>query len=417
MSRLFTLILLSCLIIPAFADERANTQRQLDAARKEVLELKRQLSKLQQERSSVQRQLRNNEVEIGNLENQIKDLQQELKNSQVELKKLDEDKKKLQSARVEQQRLIAVQARAAYQNGRQEYVELLLNQQQPEQLSRTLTYYEYLNNARLKQITAFNETLSELARVEQEINAHQKQLTDQKAELDKRVKQLAEVRKQRQQALARANSQYSDRNQRLKAREQDQAKFAQVLRTIEQTLARQQAEAAAAAAAARQQAQASASSGGKKPVSPGSSGPVVSSGAVYGGPFASARGKLPWPVNGRVVARFGTPRSDDTRTKWDGVLIGATAGTQVRAVHGGRVVFADWLRGAGLLVILDHGGGYLTLYGHNQSLLKNAGDLVKAGEPIATVGNSGGQQQPGLYFAIRQSGKPSDPALWCRTQG
>ncbi|MBF3202084.1 murein hydrolase activator EnvC family protein, partial [Pseudomonas aeruginosa] len=110
-------------------------------------------------------------------------------------------------------------------------------------------------------------------------------------------------------------------------------------------------------------------------------------------------------------------RGDDPRAKWDGVLISASAGSTVRAVHGGRVVFADWLRGAGLLVILDHGGGYLSLYGHNQSLLKDAGDTVKAGDPIATVGTSGGQSSPAVYFAIRHQGRPADPTTWCRAQG
>ncbi|MGP1666314.1 MAG: murein hydrolase activator EnvC family protein, partial [Rhodanobacter sp.] len=107
--------------------------------------------------------------------------------------------------------------------------------------------------------------------------------------------------------------------------------------------------------------------------------------------FAQARGKLPWPVDGRLVARYGTPRGADARTKWDGVLIGASAGSQVRAVHGGRVVFADWLRGAGLLVILDHGNGYLSLYGHNQSLLRDAGDLVNAIGLVDVVANVDGQ--------------------------
>ena len=147
-------------------------------------------------------------------------------------------------------------------------------------------------------------------------------------------------------------------------------------------------------------------------------GPLVSSdGAAFGGAFSAARGKLPWPVDGRLLARFGETRGDDTRAKWDGVMISASAGSQVHAVHGGRVVFADWLRGAGLLVILDHGNGYLSLYGHNQSLLKDAGQIVKAGEAIATVGTSGGQNTPALYFAIRQQGRPSDPAQWCRRQG
>ena len=416
MLRILALLLLSSLIAPALADQRADTQRQLEAARQDVAELKKMLEKLQQEKSGVQQQLKKTETEMGTLEGQVKELQRELKSSEQEIQRLDQEKKKLQSARTEQQRLIAIQARAAYQSGRQEYVKLLLNQQNPEKFSRTLTYYDYLSQARLEQLSAFNETLRQLANVEQEIVTYQTQLQVQKASLDERHAKLAEARKERQQALAKLNSEFSNRDQRLKARQQEQAELGRVLKTIEETLARQarEAEEARKRALAAQQAE-QARPGSQQPSQP--SGPLVSSGAVYGGPFASARGKLPWPVDGRLVARYGTPRGGDARTKWDGVLIGAPAGSQVRAVHGGRVVFADWLRGAGLLVILDHGNGYLSLYGHNQSLLKNAGDLVKAGEPIATVGSSGGQDSSALYFAIRQNGRPSDPAQWCRAQG
>jgi len=412
MLRILVLILLSSLIAPAIADQRADTQRQLEAARQDVAELKKLLEKLQQEKSGVQQQLKKTETEMGELESQVKDLQHELKDSEQEIQRLDQEKKKLQSARTEQQRLIAIQARAAYQSGRQEYVKLLLNQQNPEKFSRTLTYYDYLSQARLEQLSAFNETLRQLANVEQEITSHQAQLQAQKAGLDERHAKLAEARKERQQALAKLNRDFASRDQRLKARQQEQAELGRVLKTIEETLARQAREAEEArkrALAAKKTEQARP---GSQP-----SGPLVTSGAVYGGPFASARGKLPWPVDGRLVARYGTPRGGDARTKWDGVLIGAPAGSQVRAVHGGRVVFADWLRGAGLLVILDHGNGYLSLYGHNQSLLKSAGDVVKAGDPIATVGSSGGQETSALYFAIRQNGRPSDPAQWCRAQG
>lgn len=416
MLRILALILLSSLIAPAIADQRADTQRQLEAARQDVAELKKLLEKLQQEKSGVQQQLKKTETEMGDLENQVKELQRELKGSEQEIQRLDQEKKKLQGARTEQQRLIAIQARAAYQSGRQEYVKLLLNQQNPEKFSRTLTYYDYLSQARLEQLAAFNETLRQLANVEQEINNHQAQLQAQKAGLDERHAKLAEARKERQQALAKLNRDFATRDQRLKARQQEQAELGRVLKTIEETLARQarEAEEARKRALAAQQAE-QARPGSQQPSQP--SGPLVTSGAVYGGPFASARGKLPWPVDGRLVARYGTPRGGDARTKWDGVLIGAPAGSQVRAVHGGRVVFADWLRGAGLLVILDHGNGYLSLYGHNQNLLKSAGDVVKAGDPIATVGSSGGQETSALYFAIRQNGRPSDPAQWCRAQG
>jgi septal ring factor EnvC (AmiA/AmiB activator) len=419
MFRLLALIFLACLLSPAFADEKADAQKQLEAARSDVAELKKLLDKLQQDKSGVQKELQKTETEMGELEKQVKDLQKNLKDSEKDIQRLNQEKKKLHDARLEQQRLIGIQARAAYQSGRQEYLKLLLNQQNPEKVSRTLTYYNYLSDARMEQLATFNETLRQLANVEQDIVTQQNQLLENKDALDTRVEQLAQARKERQQALAKLNQEYSARDKKFKARQQEQAQLARVLKTIEATLARQAQEAEAARQqaliAAREQQQQQRST-------PAAStnlenGPQVSSGTTYGGPFAQARGKLPWPVDGRLVARYGTQRGADARTKWDGVLIGASAGSQVRAVHGGRVVFADWLRGAGLLVILDHGNGYLSLYGHNQSLLKDAGDVVNAGEPIATVGTSGGQDTPALYFAIRQQGRPSDPAQWCRTQG
>ncbi|KPM68017.1 peptidase M23 [Pseudomonas putida] len=433
MLRALILLALSCLLSPAFADERAQTQQQLDATRQDIAELKKTLGKLQEEKAGVQKDLKATETDIGNLEKQVEALQQELKKTEGELERLDTEKKKLQSARVEQQRLIAIQARSAYQNGREEYLKLLLNQQNPEKFARTLTYYDYLSKARLEQLRTFNETLRQLANVEQEIATQQQQLLAQRADLDSRRQALETERGKRQQVLAKLNSDMKDRDQKLQSREQDQADLYKVLKTIEETLARQAREAeearkkallaqqeaekrrqqeALAAAAAREQA--------REPVEPPKKarttlGPLVSSdGANYGGAFSAARGKLPWPVNGRLLARFGDARGSDARAKWDGVMISANPGTQVRAVHGGRVVFADWLRGAGLLVILDHGNGYLSLYGHNQSLLKSAGDIVKAGEAISTVGDSGGQDAAGLYFAIRQQGRPTDPSQWCR---
>ncbi|MBP8202307.1 MAG: murein hydrolase activator EnvC [Pseudomonas sp.] len=414
MFRALALIFLSFLLMPAGADEKSAAQKQLDAARADVSELKQLLDKLQLQKSDVQKDLKKTESEMGQLEKQVKGLQNDLKKSEEEIQRLDNEKKKLEGARLEQQRLIGIQARAAYQSGRQEYIKLLLNQQNPEKFSRTLTYYDYLSEARMEQLDAFNETLRQLANVELEIVNQQSLLLEQKGALDNRRGQLADVRKERQLALAKLNKEFSARDRKLKARQQEQANLAQVLKTIEATLARQAREAETARQQALLAAREEQTANTAQPLS---SGPLVSAGASFGGPFASARGKLPWPVNGRLVARYGTPRGDDARTKWDGVLIGASAGSQVHAVHGGRVVFADWLRGAGLLVILDHGNGYLSLYGHNQSLLRDAGDVVKAGDAISTVGNSGGQNASALYFAIRQQGRPIDPAQWCRAQG
>jgi len=430
MLRALTFIALSCLFAPAYADDRAQTQQQLEKTRKDIAELQQTLGKLQQERSGVQKDLRTTETEIGQLEKQVEALQKELKKTEGELERLDTEKKQLQSARVEQQRLIAIQARAAYQGGQQEYLKLLLNQQNPEKFARTLTYYDYLSQARMAQLKRFNETLRQLANVEKDINLQQAQLLVQQGTLDTQREALDKVRKERQGALAQLNTQYKERDQKLQSRQQDQAELGKVLKTIEETLARQAREAEEARqkallaqqeaerqrqreAAARAVPDEKPDEEPKRPTrSPGTM--VSSGGESFGGAFASARGKLPWPVDGRLLARFGETRGDDARTKWDGVMISASSGSQVRAVHGGRVVFADWLRGAGLLVILDHGNGYLTLYGHNQTLLKKAGDVIKAGEAISTVGNSGGQDTPALYFAIRQQGKPTDPSQWCR---
>ena len=383
MPRIFLALALLCLLGSTFADERADARRQIEAARKDVGELQKLLEQIEQEKSAVQKKLKSTESEMGELEKQVDSLQQEIDRSEAEIERLNEEKTTLEGARIEQQRLIGIQARAAYQNGRQEYLKLLLNQQNPEKFSRTLTYYDYLSKARFEQVAAFNATLEQLATVEAGIHAQQQALAEQKDGLQQRQSELAEVRQERKLALAKLESDYSSRDQKLKARKQEQAQLERVLKTIEQTLARQARE----AEEARQRAEALAREEQSRQ-QPGkqASGPQVSSaGGNYGGPFASAKGKLPWPVDGRLVARYGTPRGGDARTKWDGVLIGANAGTQVHAVHGGRVVFADWLRGAGLLVILDHGGGYLSLYGHNQSLLRRAGDVVKAGDPIATV--------------------------------
>ena len=425
MLRALIFLVMTCLLSPAFADERAQTQQQLEATRKDIGELQKALDQLQQEKSGVQKDLRSTETDMGKLEKQVEALQQELKKSESELQRLDSEKKKLQSARTEQQRLIAIQARAAYQSGRQEYLKLLLNQQNPEKFARTLTYYDYLSTARLEQLRTFNETLKQLAGVEQEISLQQAQQLVQQSNLDAQRAELEKVRKERQLALAKLNDDYKASDQKLKARQQDQAQLGQVLKTIEETLARQAREAEAArqkALLAQQEEQRRQRDAAREdrddtpaPVRKANPGPLVSSaGESFGGAFSSARGKLPWPVDGRLLARFGETRGDDSRTKWDGVMISAPAGSPVHAVHGGRVVFADWLRGAGLLVILDHGNGYLSLYGHNQTLLKGAGDVVKAGETISTVGTSGGQDTPALYFAIRQQGRATDPAQWCR---
>ncbi len=426
MFRTFFFILLSCAFTVAVAaDQRAQTKQEIAQAAKDIAELKKQLSKIQQEKSSAEQALKKTETEIGELEKQVDDLQQQEKKTEQELDLLDKQKKKLHSSRLDQQKLIAIQARAAYQAGQQEPLRLLLNQQQPEKFSRNLTYYQYIGKARQQQINQFNETIRQITNISAQITEQQNNLAEQRASLLSKQESLKTLRKQRQQKVASLSQQQRKETQSLNTRQADQAALNKVLQTIEATLARQAQEAREAerkrqrliAEQQRQQAEQLLDkqpqpATGKQPQSP-----MVSTAITHnGGNFSTVRGKLPWPVNGRLIAHFGSARGD-TRSKWDGVLISSQAGTQVRAIHPGRVVFADWLRGAGLLVIVDHGDGYLSLYGHNQSILSRPGDMVQTGQAISTVGNTGGQDQAALYFAIRQKGKPADPTQWCRTQG
>ncbi len=426
MFRTFLFILLSCAFTVAVAaDQRAQTKQEIAQAAKDIAELKKQLSKIQQEKTSAEQALKKTETEIGELEKQVDDLQQQEKKTEQELDLLDKQKKKLHSSRLDQQKLIAIQARAAYQAGQQEPLRLLLNQQQPEKFSRNLTYYQYIGKARQQQINEFNETIRQITNISTQITEQQNNLAEQRASLLSKQESLKTLRQQRQQKVASLSQQQRKETQSLNSRQADQAALNKVLQTIEATLARQAQEAREAerkrqrliAEQQRQQAEQLLDkqpqpATGKQPQSP-----MVSTAITHnGGSFSTVRGKLPWPVNGRLIAHFGSARGD-TRSKWDGVLISSQAGTQVRAIHPGRVVFADWLRGAGLLVIVDHGDGYLSLYGHNQSILSRPGDMVQTGQAISTVGNTGGQDQAALYFAIRQKGKPADPTQWCRTQG
>lgn len=408
-----------------WADERRAAQQDIRKAQQDIVELEKLIRQIQSEKSAAEKALQETEQNIGDLEQNIRSLESEQKKNEQEIREFELEKKDLESLRLKQEKQVAVQSRAAYQAGRHEPLRLLFNQQQPALVSHNLTYYQFLQQARYQQITSFKNTVSQLSDLQDAIAEHQQELEQQKESLQEQQTELAALRKQRQQQVQELARKQQGSEQRLASRQQDEKKFNELLAAIEKKLARQAEEARLrkeqelARERERQLALQQARARAAQQTQPQqiAKGPAVSSRFAHpGGNFAQARGKLPWPVDGRLLARFGSPRTD-TRSKWDGVLIEASEGRQVNAIHPGRVVFADWLRGAGLLVIVDHDDGYLSLYGHNQSLLVNAGDTIQAGQAIATVGNTGGQAQSALYFAIRKQGQATDPGQWCRAQG
>lgn len=400
------------------ADERSRAQQDIRKVEQDIAELEKLIRQIQTEKSAAQQALQQTEKEIGDLEKNIRSLEAEQKKNEQEIREFEIEKGKFESRRRQQQKLVALQSRAAYQAGQSEPLRLFFNQQDPALVSHNLTYYQYLQQARQQQIKQFQATVRQLSELQAAIDLHQQELEQQKTQLQQQRDQLAELRQQRRQLVAELDKKQQGSQRQLSSRKQEQKKLNDLLAAIEQKLARQAEQERLRRERERQLAlQQNQARIRQQQQAPARGGQQVSSQFSHpGGNFAQARGKLPWPVNGRLLAGFGSPRND-TRSKWDGVLIQAAEGHQVRVIHPGRVVFADWLRGSGLLVIVDHNDGYLSLYGHNQSLLVSAGDNLKAGQPIATVGNTGGQSQSALYFAIRKQGQATDPGQWCRSQG
>jgi len=265
--------------------------------------------------------------------------------------------------------------RAAYEMGRASYWQLLLNQQQPEALSRLMYYYEKVVQSRGDQFKQHQASMEKLQKVERDIQAVVNSLQARQQELQQQHERLLRQRQDREKALARLRGQIKTKDQQLKQQQQQQKELEQII-----------------AAASR-----------------------IASGKGFAShhvPFKQRKGKLSWPLPGKLQNRFGGARNGGIR--WDGVLIKASSGTAVKVVHSGRVLFADWLPGQGMLMIVDHGDQYMSLYAHNEVLLKEPGEWVESGDTIARSGDSGGQQNAGLYFEIRHKGEPADPAVWCK---
>lgn len=370
-------------VAPLAADQPADSRAaraELEKAQADIQRLKEMLQGLRQEVSGMEAELKESETDIGRLQRERRELEQQIRDGESRLIDLREQTRTLQTSLKAQQEQIARQVRAAYMAGQQSYLKLLLNQDDPGRMARMLRYYDYVGQARVGEITRFNDTIAELQQASAQIATQQTNLQQQREGLAERTAALETQQRKRSQVLASLQGQQRSQAEQLRAREAERAELTRLIKRLEEA--------------------------------------VVSIPVPAGNlPFAQARGKMPLPVRGQVAARFGSQRGADARLKWDGLVINAPSGTPVNAIHGGRVVFADWLRGSGLLLILDHGGGYLTLYGHNQTLLKEVGAWVQPGEPIATVGSSGGLSEPSLYFAIRHRGQALDPLGWCMLSG
>ncbi len=372
-----------------------NVQGQIASQKQELQQQKKQLSELQQ-------QLAKDEQAISSLARELNQTQNKLAENEAALARLDQEHQTLNQQAEQQQQLLAEQLRAAYQNGRHDYVKLLLNGQDSTEIDRLLHYYAHINQARadaLQQLARTREQLADNRRqAEQSRNQLNQLLTRQQTERQK----LSEQQAKRSQTAKQFNAALDQSNQRLNNLQQAANHLEQQIKAAQQRAAREQAarERAAREQAERERLAQQQGGTGRTPVVAKTSGNLA----------GLAKGTLPWPLKGSLIHRFGAART--SQLNWKGLLIGAPVGKEVSAIANGQVVYADWLSGFGMVMVIDHGKGYMSLYGHNQSLLRNPGDRVKAGQAIALSGESGGQDKSGLYFEIRYQGQAIDPLPW-----
>jgi septal ring factor EnvC (AmiA/AmiB activator) len=297
--------------------------------------------------------------------------------------------------------------KAAYAMGKKEQLKLLLNQQDPALSSRMLVYYDYLNKARLTKLANISESMQHLDRLGKQ-QQHETELLEKSLE-QKKSEQLAvdDVKKRRAKLLAQLKSDFSSNEQQIIHLRESENKLRNLVSSLQRSTNNLSFE---VEQTKKLHKNAEVSSDEPSKDLPETKDDF----SKLKGDFSSLKGQLPWPVKGRLTNKFGSARAESTESIWDGVLIDASEGTEIRAITSGKVVFSDWLRGYGLLTIIDHGKGYMTLYAFNQSLYRQVGEWVDAGEVVASVGQSGGRSHPGLYFGIRNNGKPVDPLEWCR---
>ncbi|MCP3867890.1 MAG: peptidoglycan DD-metalloendopeptidase family protein [Gammaproteobacteria bacterium] len=356
--------------------ELGEKEDELRQIRGRIEALQSDLINSEQRHQDLMKELKAAEQLLGRSASHLREIRARLDQQQAALDKLNIRRQAKQKAFDQQRSALARQLRAAYAMGRQERIKILLNQQDPSVVSRVMVYYDYFNRARTVQMERIGRVMAELDQISDEIRTEDQRLRELQAQELRQADEMAGIRDLRQELVVALGSDIRSKDQELKSLIKSEGQLKKLVDSLQSNWITQNLDTEAST------------------------------------PFISRKGKLRWPLKGKLSARFGTTKAGNL--KWDGVMITAPEGVEVNAVHYGRVAFADWLQGFGLLLIIDHGGGYMSLYGHNQSLFKETGEWVEPNEPVALVGSSGGNTRPGVYFGIRHNGKAINPRAWCQ---
>jgi septal ring factor EnvC (AmiA/AmiB activator) len=381
------LLVLAC-GMPAHAQNTSDAQRKLDKAQRELKAVAAERRRIEGQRGDASKQLRSLDEKLGRSSRTLHDTEAQLAQQREQLAQLQQRRDALQSSLGAQRRELAALLRSAYTVDRAAPLKLMLAQDSVASAARLLTWHRYLQRDRARRIATLSADLQALQTVEQGIVAGQQALDATRQRQRGQLAQLQGDRQVHAKQVAQLDARYQDKRSREQALGSDVAGLKKLLAQLRAAAAR--AEAARRAASAKDKG---------KP-------PVVASAAPL------RVGGLGWPLSGNLLASYGGKLPDGGASS--GLLIGAPAGTAVKAVADGTVVFSDWMNGYGLILIVDHGNGYMSLYAHNEALLRDTGARVKRGDAVASVGNSGSAGPTALYFELRRNGDPVNPNTWLK---
>lgn len=406
---------------PAINVDPAKPKEELQSLRSQIDTLQKQLQQNEATKAEASDALKESEKAISEANRILDDLSSRHAETQSQLQFYKNELSKKRRQTIESQQQLSKLLQVQYKQGvSSKAAQLLLSNANPAEAARQLKYYQYIAQAQAKLITRLRQDMTELNRLVADIAQREHELAQIRGQKAQQKDQLQQQKKSRQQTLTQLASQINaQRNEITKLRE-DEKRLTRLVDQLNRLIEQRQraAKLAAEKAAKRERTQKKESpnkqaDNGSNKSADKSANATPTEVPVGGSGFAAQRGQLRQPVHGDVSNRFGSSRAEGAGT-WKGVFIRTASGAEIRAIAPGQVVFADWLRGFGNLIIVDHGGGYMSLYGHNEALLKQVGTQVKAGDTIARAGNSGGNAETGLYFEIRRLGAPVDPAQWVR---
>jgi septal ring factor EnvC (AmiA/AmiB activator) len=404
-----------CAPLCAGANQADRKQSELDALKQRLQALQEDFHNTQADRREAADELRQSERAISSAARQLRQLDGERQRAQTELKDLSQQTAAAESRVRQQQAHLAQALRAAYLRGQGDALKLMLNGGDPNQTARDLRYLAHLSRAQHAMIESLRDDLARLAMLQQQTRQKTSELVQLQADREAEQKKLVAEKQQREQVMQRLSEQIRQQRLEISNLKRDERSLTQLVERLNKLMA-QQAEREAARARAAQQAKQSqaeekgAAAKSRRPIAVNTETPVAFS---TDQPFSRLKGSLRLPVAGELMNQFGAPR-EDGGLSWKGLFIRAAQGSVVKVIAAGQVVFSEWLRGFGNLIIVDHGEGYMSLYSNNESLYKQVGERVQPGDPIAAVGNSGGQPDPGLYFEMRHQSRPVNPLLWMK---